>query len=59
MGAPADALVVKTVFLYNHVSGMEDLKLTMGLPKVPNAVPDQAAAQIINPIIQVLSGYDV
>lgn len=34
-------------------------KVIMRIPKVPNAIPEEAAAQIIEPIMQVLSYYDI
>jgi len=34
-------------------------KVIMGIPKVPNAILEEAAAQIIDPIMQVLSEYDI
>jgi len=34
-------------------------KIIMGMPKVPNAILEQAAVQIIDPIMQVLAGYDL
>jgi len=34
-------------------------KIIMGIPKLPNAILQEAAAQIVDPIMEVLSGYSI